>query len=543
MYLFPLCYRNGIFSAHFNIVFGENCGGSLLSLMNDIITGLSLLDYAVLALYFAGLTGFGLWTARRTHSSEQFMAADRAMPGWALTLTLFGSFVSSISFLANPGKSYADNWNPFVFCFALPVAAVIGVMVFVPFYRRSGEVSAYTHLENRFGPWARTYSTLCFIVLQLTRTGVVTYLLAIALAPAFGLNPASDMGGLIAIIIGVGVVMTIFPLIGGTGTAIWTGAAQSIVLAIGMAVSLVMILVKMPQGAGHVFDVASQYNKFSLGSTDLSFLKSTILVVFLYALAENIKNFGINQTYVQLYATARSDRDARASVWAGALMYIPLAAMTFLVGTALFAFYTAQPGLLPAGIKADSVFPHFIYTQLPAGIKGLVVAAICAAATDSSFNCIATLFHCDVYKRYFRPNASERESMIVLRTVTLLSGVIGVLVSIAMIQARQVLDAWWALAGIIASGMLGLFLLGIISKRAGNRAAIISIVVGTLAIIWMTVSLKSFTDIIHSIMPAFSMPAWFETVRFTWHEFMIPVAGTLLIIVIGVVAGLFEKSK
>ncbi len=510
--------------------------------MKNIIPGLNVLDYSVLALYFVGLTWFGVWTAKRTRNSDQFMAADRAMPGWVLALTLFGSFVSSISFLANPGKSYADNWNPFVFCFALPVAAMIGIWVFVPFYRKSGEVSAYTHLEHRFGSWARAYSTLCFIVLQLTRTGVVTYLLAIALAPAFGLNPVVDKGGLIAIIIGVGMVMTLFPLIGGTGTAIWTGAVQSIVLATGMVVSLVMILIKMPGGAGQVFDVAFDYDKFSLGSTDPSFLKATILVVFLYALAENVKNFGVNQTYVQLYATARSDRDAKASIWVGTLMYIPLAAMTFLMGTALFAFYTTQPGLLPAGIRADSVFPHFIYTQLPAGIRGLVVASICAAATDSSFNCIATLFHCDVYKRYLRPKASERESMFVLRSVTLLSGVIGVLISIAMIQAKQVLDAWWALAGIIASGMLGLFLLGIISKRAGNRAAIISIVAGTLAILWMTVSLNSFVMIIQNIAPGFTMPGGFENIRFTWHEFMIPVAGTSIIIVVGVAAGFFEKG-
>ena len=504
--------------------------------------GLELPDYIVLVLYFTGLTWLGIWTAKRTRNSDQFMSADRAMPGWTLALTLFGSFVSSISFLANPGKSYADNWNPFVFCFAMPLAAVIGVMFFVPFYRRSGEVSAYTHLEKRFGPWARTYSTLCFIILQLTRTGVVTYLLAIALAPAFGIDPVTDRGGLIAIIIGVGVVMTIFPLIGGTGTAIWTGAVQSIVLTIGMALSLIMVLIKIPGGPHQVFDVARQYDKFSLGSTDLSFIKATILVVFLYALAENVKNFGINQTYVQLYATARSDRDAKASVWAGTLLYIPLAAMTFFVGTALFAFYSLRPDLLPAGIRADSVFPHFIYTQLPAGIKGLVVAAVCAAATDSSFNCIATLFHCDVYKRYLRPHASEGESMIILRTVTLLSGITAVLISIVMIQAKQVLDAWWALAGIIASGMLGLFLLGIISRRAENRSAVISVLVGTFAIIWMTLSLDSFSEMTRIFIPDFCMPEWFVLIRFPWHEFMIPVSGTLIIIIVGSIAGLFEKS-
>jgi solute:Na+ symporter, SSS family len=507
-------------------------------------TGLGFADYLILALYFAGLTGLGVWSARRTRSSDQFMAAGRGMRGWVLALTLFGSFVSSISFLAQPASAYgADNWGRFVFCFALPVAAIVGAVVFVPFYRRTGEVSAYTHLERRFGLWARTYATLCFIVLQLVRTGVVTYLLAMALGPAFGLDPAKDTGGLIVIIIGVGVVMTIFPLVGGTGTAIWTGAAQSIVLVAGMAASLITVLVKMPKGPGQVFEIASQHGKFSLGSTDLSFVGPTILVVFLYALIENLKNFGVNQTYVQLYATARSDRDATACVWVGALMYIPLAAMTYMVGTALYAFYMAQPDLLPEGMKTDRVFPHFIFTQLPAGIKGLVVAAICAAATDSSFNCIATLFHCDVYKRYLRPKASEREAMFVLRGTTLACGVIGVLVAIAMTQAKQVLDVWWELAGIAAGGMLGLFLLGIISRRANNRSAIIAVSVGTLAIIWMTLSLNTFQSLVRKAWPTFAMPEWFVAIQFPWHGFMVPVVGTALIVVIGVIAGRFEKAR
>ena len=504
---------------------------------------LSFPDLAVLLIYFAGLTALGVWCARRTRTSDQFMTAGRTMAGWALALTLFGSFVSSISFLAQPGKSYADNWNPFVFCIALPFAAVVGTFIFVPFYRKTGEVSAYSHLEHRFGPWARTYSTVCFILLQLTRTGVVTFLLSMALAPALGMDPTKDTGGLIAIIVAVGVVMTVFPLIGGTGAAIWTGAAQSIVLVLGMVVSMIMVFVRMPGGAGRVFEIASQHNKFSLGSMDLNFAKSTILVVFLYALAENLKNFGVNQTYVQLYATAKSDKDARACVWAGALMYIPLAAMTFMVGTALFAFYSAQPGLLPEGIKSDRVFPYFIYTQLPPGIKGLVVAAICAAATDSSFNCIATLFHCDIYKRYLRPTVSERESLLVLRISTLACGVIGVAISIAMIRVKTILDAWWTLAGIMAGGMLGLFLLGLVWRRAGNKAAIAGVTVGTAAIVWMSLSLESFWGVVRVVAPNAHAPAWFQPYRFPWHEFMIPVVGTALIIVIGLLVGLVSPRR
>lgn len=462
------------------------------------------------------------------------------MSGWALALTLFGSFVSSISFLAQPGKAYADNWNPFVFCLALPVAALVGAKVFVPFYRKAGDVSAYSHLESRFGAWARTYSTLSFILLQLTRTGVVTYLLAMALVPVFGWPPAGEENRVVLVMVGIGVVMTVFPLFGGTTAAIWTGALQSAVLTLGMLVSLLTVFWRMPQGPGEVFATAARLNKFSLGSAEISFLGPTILVVFLYALCENLKNFGVNQTYVQLYATARSDRDAKTCVWLGALIYIPLAAMTYLLGTALFAFYTAQPDLLPVGLKADRVFPHFIHTQLPMGLKGLVLAAVCAAATDSSFNCIATLVHDDIYRRYVRPRGSERESLWVLRLTTLACGVAAVAIALAMLQVRQALDAWWALAGILAGGMLGLFLLGILCKSAGRAAGMAGVIAGTAAIFWMTASLDSFRILAGSVLPGFEIPAWPLSWRFPWHEFTIPVIGTGLVLAVGWLFSLFQ---
>ena len=114
------------------------------------------------------------------------MAAGRSLPGWAVGLSMFGSYVSSISFLANPGKAYADNWNPFVFSLATPIAAAIAVRWFMPFYRHSGEISAYEHLEHRFGPWARTYAVVCFLLYQMARMGTVIYLLALAVAPLTG---------------------------------------------------------------------------------------------------------------------------------------------------------------------------------------------------------------------------------------------------------------------------------------------------------------------------------------------------------------------
>src|SRR5687767_3627712 len=112
---------------------------------------LNVVDLFVLLSYLGVILLMGLWFARRSGNSEDFMAAGRSLPGWAIGLSMFGSYISSISFLANPGKAFASNWNSFVFSLATPIAAAIAVRWFVPFYRRTGQISAYEHLESRFG--------------------------------------------------------------------------------------------------------------------------------------------------------------------------------------------------------------------------------------------------------------------------------------------------------------------------------------------------------------------------------------------------------
>ena len=146
------------------------------------------LDLAVIIAYLATVVGLGLWLGRKKTTTDEFMAAGRSLPGWAIGLSMFGSYISSLSFLANPGKAYATNWNSFVFSLMTPIAAAIAVVWLVPFYRRTGEVSAYEHLEHRFGPWARTYAVVCFLLVQMARTGAILYLLSLAFAPLTGWN-------------------------------------------------------------------------------------------------------------------------------------------------------------------------------------------------------------------------------------------------------------------------------------------------------------------------------------------------------------------
>jgi SSS family solute:Na+ symporter len=495
------------------------------------LNSLPLLDLAVIVGYNLAVIALGFGFLKRSSSSERFMSAGRSLPGWAVGLSIFGSYVSSISFLANPGKAYADNWNASVLAFSMPLAALIAVIWFVPFYRRSGEISAYQHLERRFGPWARTYAVVCFLLMQLARLGTILYLLALALQPLLGVSVGT-------IIVVMGILVTIYPFVGGTEAVIWTGALQAVVLMAGAAACVWALLAGMPEGPGQVFETALAAEKFSLGSFDRTAIGvSTFWVVLYYGFVTHLQNFGIDQAYVQRYITAKSDPAAQRSIWLGTILFIPVSLMFFFIGTALFAFYRVNPGLLPATdpgnpgepFKADAVFPHFIAHQLPPGVTGLVIAAICAAAMDSNLNCTATLILEDLYRRYLKPLSTERESLWVLRTSTLVMGALSTAVGLAMQHVKTALDAWWQLAGIFSGGMLGLFLLGLISRRAGRAAGLAGLATGVLLILWLT-----FSPSLPDDLAAFKSP---------FHSFLTPVLGTVSVLGVGLAVAVTRTER
>jgi SSS family solute:Na+ symporter len=444
-------------------------------------TQFSNLDWLILVGYFISTMGVGVYFYWRGHSVEGFTAANRSLPGWAVGLSMFGSYVSSISFLANPGAAYDGNWNAFVFSLAMPIAAAIAVHWFVPFYRRSGQVSAYEHLEYRFGAWARTYAVASFLLLQMARMGTVVYLLSLVMAPITGYDIKS-------IIIVTGSAMTLYTFLGGIGAVVWTGVLQSAILVTGVVICLVSVVYHAPGGVGTILSDGFDQGKLSLGDWGFSLVSPTFWVVFVYGLFINVGNFAVDQSYVQRYITARSDRDAAKSVWLTASLYVPVAAIFFFIGTGLYLFYNSQPGSLPLTKKPDEVFPYFISTQLPLGLAGIVIAAIFAASMDSNLNSMATLTYCDLYKRYLRPHATEREGLLVLRSATLFWGGACVVVGLAMIRAKSALDAWWQLAGVFSGGVLGLFLLGMLCPRAKKWAGISGVAVGVAVIAWMVIS-------------------------------------------------------
>jgi len=504
---------------------------------------LPLIDISVILIYLLAMVLAGVWFSRNNNSADQFTKASGLIPGWAVGISLYATFLSSNTFLGVPGKAFGSNWNSLVFSISMPLAAWVAVKYFVPFYRTAGGVSAYTHLEHRFGSWARTYAMVCFLLTQLARMGSIFFGIALSLQALTGYDMTTIM-------IATGVCIVAYTVLGGIEAVIWTEVVQGVLLTFGGLLILYLIVTHVDGGVSAITGIGMRDGKFSLGSLSPDFAGPSFWVILLYGFFINLNNFGMDQNYVQRYHTSSSAKEAAKSVWLCVKLYLPISLLFFMIGTGLYAYYEQHPGLtetirlqtaaerlpltasdaeisaraatLQAADYGDKVMPHFMVSMVPAGLLGLVISAIMAAAMStisSGMNASATVFTEDIYKRYIRPDSTGKQALRVLFISTGVFGVLGILTGISMIGVESILDVWWQLSGIFAGGMLGLFLLGIISKRAQNGDAVIAVAAGVLAILWMTFS--------HLI------PEQYRYLRYPLHANMIIVVGTLVISLVG----------
>lgn len=455
---------------------------------------LNWIDLAIFFVYMAGIVLFGASFYRKNKTKEAFTTGNRNIPSWVIAMSIFATFVSSISFLALPAKAYASNWNAFVFSLSIPVAIWFSLKFFIPLYRSINSVSAYTYLEMRFGQWARIYASICYILTQVMRMGTILFLLALPLHVLLGWD-------VVTIIVCTGIAVAVYSMLGGIQAVVWTDAIQGIVLVTGALTCLFFLLFSMPEGPAQAWQIALEDGKMSLGSFSLTdWSTSTFWVVLIYGTFINLQNYGIDQNYVQRYMTARSEKEAKKSALFGGLLYIPVSFIFFLIGTALYAYYQVNftelpPEIAVAGME-DRIFPFFIVHKLPVGLTGLLIASIFAAGMSTistSLNSGATIILTDYFQSEKR-DLSSGKSMTILYLSTLFITVAGMAIAIAMIQVKSVLDAWWDLASIFSGGMLGLFLLGYFAKKATNTDAAIAVAVGILVILWMSLSPLYFNE-------------------------------------------------
>jgi SSS family solute:Na+ symporter len=331
------------------------------------------------------------------------------------------------------------------------------------------------------------------------------------------------------VIIFTSIAIIVYSMLGGIKAVIWTEAIQGFILIGGALICLVVLLFSMPEGPTQTFEMAISDHKFDLGSFSADLSTSTFWVCLIYGIFTNLQNYGIDQNYVQRYHTAKNEKEAKFSALFGGYLFIPVSAIFFLIGTALYTYYQVYPELLPAeGIKADYVFPLFIVNQLPTGLTGLLIASIFAAGMSTvatSVTSSSTIILTDYYQR-IRKQTSDRERLWVLKVASLVIGILGILIALALVNVDSILDAWWKLSSIFSGGMLGLFLLGYLAKKAKNIDAAIGVICGAIVIAWI------------------SADQWLGLPESGIHEYLAIVLGTLIIFLVGFLsAHLFHHKK
>lgn len=482
---------------------------------------LTWLDYIVFFIFVGGVSLFGCSFYKSSRKgTDAFTKAEGTVPTWVVGMSIFATFVSSISFLGLPGGAYSGNWNQLIFSFTIPIATWLAAKIFIPLYRGIGSVSAYQFLEDKYGYWARFYVAVCYLLTQVCRIGSILLLLAIPINTMFGW----DIGTIILV---TGILTLVYAVLGGISAVVWTDAIQGIILIVGAVVCALILTFGMPEGPGQLFSIAAESHKFSLGSLSATLTQPTVWVVLIYGIFINLQNYGIDQNYVQRYMTAKSTGEAVKATLFGGLLYIPVSVVFVYIGTALYSYYTAQPDLLPAGVSGDKVFPYFIVHGLPTGLTGLVIASLFSAGMSTvatSINSSATIVFTDFYKKIHRDaGADERKShMKVLYTASAVVGVTGILIALAMMKIDGVLDAWWKLSSIFSGGMLGLFLLALVCRKPNRSGAVLGVVLGLCVIAYMS-------------LPVFRSPI---------HTYLTIVFGTTTIFLVGfIVSKLFIKYE
>src|SRR5215469_11185131 len=396
------------------------------------------LDLIVIAIYFAAVAFIGLKFMRRQKSTETYFVADRKIPWWAMGLSVFATIISSITFIAYPGAAFKGNWNQLVPGFMAVGVLLVAGTTLISFFRHAVGMSAYEYFEKRFGYGARAYSALAFSAGHFSKMGFVLFTITAAVCGMTGWDKYQ-------VILGVGAVTIIYTLIGGLEAVIWTEVLQGIVKIGGVVIVIGVLISIMPGGSSAAFNLASDHHKMSLGSFNFNLAANdNFWVMLFYGAFWYLQKYAADQTLVQRYLVAKSDRAALKGVALGAILCVPAWTAFMLVGTLLWAYYQLSNESLPSylmgahgKILSDQVFPYFLTTKIPAGLAGIFMAALYSAAMSSmssDLNCLSAVGVEDYYRR-LRPNSNDRQRLIAGKIIVAICGAIAV--GIGLFIARR----------------------------------------------------------------------------------------------------------
>lgn len=427
----------------------------------------NIANIAVVVLFLFAMAGMGVYFLKRNNSSEEYFLGGRKIPGWALGLSMVGTSISSITFLALPAAAFVLDYRQLTPNLFMPVAALIACWIFIPFFRRGLKTTAYEYLESRYGTGIRIYAALYSLLGQLLRLAIILYLVVLPLSEMLDISESTA-------ILAFGVITCFYTVFGGIEAVVWTDVVQTVILFGGGLLCVAAVAFQLPGGLPQILEIGMEYDKFSLGPLDFSFSERTFWVMSLIGFIGFISEFSSNQNVVQRYIAAPTLREARKATLICIVMSLPTWIFFFFIGSCLFAYYKVFPSAEVAAMKPDDVLPHFILTEIWPGVGGVIIAACLAAAMSSlssSINAVSTIWTID-FLRLMRRKGNDRFELV---NAKLASGAAGIIMiagawGISLIPRESVYDLSAILGALLCSAGLTPFMLGFFTTRIGNRA-------------------------------------------------------------------------
>ena len=446
------------------------------------------LNWLVLIVYLLAMLALGFYFMHREKNSDDFFTGGGRIPWWAAGMSIFATMLSAITYMSIPAKAYATDWKYYPMQIFILIVAFPVITYFLPFFRRLKITTAYAYLEQRFCYGVRAMASALFIIFMVARMALVLFLPSLAMSAVTGID-------IFVCIILMSVITIAYCTMGGMEAVVWGDVVQGFILIGGALLAAVFLVTQTEGGASGFWDIGMANDKFVLFDFSFDFRSATFWVIVLGGLANNLISYTSDQTVIQRYMTTSSEKAASRSIITNGFLSIFVSIIFYTIGTGLYTFFKTHPAAIDVTMqKTDAIFPFFMMSQLPAGLAGLLIAALFAATMStisSNINSISTAFTMDMYKK-MRPQISDKKTLSVARWAGIVSGLIGTLIAIimAVTDIQSLLDYFNTILGLLTGAIGGLFIMGIFFKRINARTSLIGFIAGTLAVFYM----NYFTD-------------------------------------------------
>ncbi len=439
---------------------------------------MTTIDFIIIGIYFSLIIFIGSSFSRGQKSLKDYFLGGRNVPWWAAMFSGIATIVSAIAYLGAPGVAFKGDFTLHQYRLGLPVAMLVLGLVMLPYFYNKQRFSIYEYLEERFDLKTRLFTSGLFIMLKVCYLGVAIYAPALVIEQMFGV-------AIWRVAIFVGLFTTAYTLLGGIKAVIWTDSIQLVILLGGLCVVILIAMGKIDGGLATVIQTAQEQDKFRFFNFSWSLTeKYTVLGGFIGGAFFLLTQYGTDQAELQRFLTTKTLRQSNFALMATLIITFGFGLFVFFIGTTLFVFYSEFPEKGALDLPSNQVFPKFIVEELPVGIKGLLVASVLSAAMStisSVLNSVTTVGISDFYNRFARRKASVK----LARATTLGLGLIGISLAGFMGSLGNILEIGMTLNSFFGGPLVGVFLVGMLSKRVHANPAFIGLCCGFAFAIYM----------------------------------------------------------